>query len=98
MKKLLFVLLVACGLASPAWAAVDINKATPSQLESVKGIGPAKAKAIVEYRDKHGAYKSLDELANVKGFGKASVAKLKGELSVDGKAEEKSKAPASKSQ
>ncbi|NWG75034.1 MAG: helix-hairpin-helix domain-containing protein, partial [Rubrivivax sp.] len=43
MKKLIFVLLVACGLASPVWAAVDINTASQSELEAVKGLGPAKA-------------------------------------------------------
>lgn len=66
--------------ASAAWAAVDINSATQSELEAVKGIGPAKAKAIVEHRQKNGPFKSLDALADVKGFGKASVAKLKGDL------------------
>ncbi len=89
MKKLIVAVLLSALFAFPAWAVVDINSATPSQLETVKGIGPAKAKAIVEYRDKHGAFKSLDDLANVKGFGKASVAKLKDKLSVDGKVGEK---------
>ena len=94
MKNMLFAVLFAGLAASQAWAVVDLNSATPSQLESVKGIGPAKAKAIAEYRDKHGAFKSLDELANVKGFGKASVAKFKGELSVDGKVDDKPKTKA----
>jgi len=65
-----------------AWAALDLNKATQSELESVKGIGPAKAKAIVEYREKNGAFKSMDDLAQVKGFGKATVAKLKDQVTV----------------
>lgn len=82
MKKPLFILLLACGLAAPVWAAVDINTATQSELEAVKGLGPAKAKAIIEYREKHGAFRSVDELDKVKGLGKASVAKLKGELSM----------------
>lgn len=82
MKKW-FGSLLACLLFSvSAWAAVDLNTATQSELEAVKGIGPAKAKAILEYRQKNGAFKSLDELAGVKGFGKASVAKLKGALAV----------------
>ncbi len=96
MKKLMLAVLLSALFAFPVWAVVDINSATPSQLETVKGIGPAKAKAIVDYRDKHGAFKSLDDLANVKGFGKASVAKLKDKLAVDGKVGEKAM-PATKS-
>jgi len=82
MKKLIGSLLVGLLLSVSAWAAVDINSATQSELEAVKGIGPAKAKVIVEYRQKNGPFKNLDALAEVKGFGKASVAKLKGELTV----------------
>ncbi|HEY9146264.1 MAG TPA: helix-hairpin-helix domain-containing protein [Thiobacillus sp.] len=82
MNKLLKVVLVLGGLTGvPAFAAVNINTATESELEAVKGVGPAKAKAIITYREAHGNFKSLDELDNVKGFGKASVEKLKGELS-----------------
>lgn len=82
MKKLLCVLFLACGLAAPAWAAVDINTATQSELEAVKGLGPAKARAIIEYREKHGPFRSIDDLTKVKGLGKASVAKLKNELAM----------------
>lgn len=82
MKKLLGSLFLFAALSTAAWAAVDLNSATQSELEAVKGIGPAKAKAIVEYREKNGQFKSLDALAEVKGFGKASVAKLKSELMV----------------
>ena len=80
MKKLFGSLLAAMLLSVSAWAAVDINTATQSELEAVKGIGPAKAKAIVGYRVKNGPFKNVESLTEVKGFGKASVAKLKGEL------------------
>jgi competence protein ComEA len=83
MNKLYKGFLVLAGLvAFPVLAAVDINTATQSELEVVKGLGPAKAKAIITYRETNGNFKNLDELDNVKGFGKASVEKLKGELSV----------------
>jgi len=82
MKKLLGSLLVGLLLSVSAWAAVDINSASQSELEAVKGIGPAKAKAIMEYRQKNGPFKTMDALSKVKGFGKASLAKLKGELTV----------------
>lgn len=83
MNKLFKVVLVLGGLMTfPAFAAVNINTATQSELEAVKGLGPSKAKAIIAYREAHGNFKSLDELDNVKGFGRASVEKLKGEVSV----------------
>lgn len=83
MKKLIGGMLVLAGMiAFPAFAMVNINTATLSELEAVKGLGPAKAKAIISYREANGGFKSLDELDNVKGFGKASVDKLKGELSI----------------
>ena len=83
MNKLYKSVLVLAGLiAFPAFAAVNINTATQSELEVVRGLGPAKAKAIIVYRDANGNFKSLDELDNVKGFGKASIEKLKEELSV----------------
>lgn len=83
MKKLYKSVLVLAGLmALPAFAAVNINTATQSELEVVRGLGPAKAKAIITYRDANGNFKNVDELDNVKGFGKASIEKLKEELSV----------------
>lgn len=69
-------------VAMPVFGAVNINTATLSELEAVKGLGPAKAKAIIAHREKNGAFKSLDELDKVKGFGKASVDRLRGDLSV----------------
>jgi competence protein ComEA len=83
MNKLFKAVLLTAGLmAFPAFAAVNVNTATQSELEAVKGLGPAKAKAIITYREAHGGFKSLDELDNVKGFGKASIEKLQDELTV----------------
>lgn len=82
MKKTLGSVLVSLMLSASAWATVDLNSGTQSELESVKGIGPAKAKQIVEHRQKNGPFKSVEALAEVKGFGKKSVGKLKSELVV----------------
>ena len=83
MNKLFMVFLMLSGLvALPVFAAVNINTATQSELEAVKGVGPAKAKAIIQYREANGNFKQVDDLDNVKGFGKASVDKLKEALSV----------------
>lgn len=84
MNKLFKGILVVAGMvALPAFAAVNINTATQSELEMVRGVGPAKAKAIISYRETNGNFKTIDELDNVKGFGKASVEKLKDDLSVE---------------
>jgi competence protein ComEA len=83
MNKIRKSMLVLAGLiAFPAFAAVNINTATQSELEVVKGLGPAKAKAIIQYREANGNFKNVDDLDNVKGFGKASIDKLRDELSV----------------
>lgn len=84
MKRILSFLGLALAGINLVYAAVNINTATPGELDGVKGIGPSKAQAIVDYRSKNGPFKSLDDLKNVKGFGEKSIAKLKGELSVSG--------------
>jgi len=82
MKKIIMMFVTALAFSASAWAAVDLNTASESELESVKGIGPAKAQAIIEYRKKNGGFKSVDDLDNVKGFGKKSVDNLRKEVSV----------------
>jgi comEA protein len=65
---------------------ININTATAKQLEKVKGINAAKAKAIIKYRKKHGDFKSLNDLNKVKGFSKIKAADLqaiKDQLKVD---------------
>lgn len=61
-----------------AAAAVNINTADVATLSSsLKGIGQSKAQAIVDYREKNGPFKSVDELENVKGIGSKSLEKLR---------------------
>lgn len=84
MNRLLKGLLLLVGMiAFPVLAAVNINTATQSQLEAVRGLGPAKAKSIIEYREANGSFKALEDLDKVKGFGKATIEKLRSELSVE---------------
>ncbi|MFA5825228.1 MAG: helix-hairpin-helix domain-containing protein [Gallionellaceae bacterium] len=84
MKKILLVVALFFAFVSVAFAAVNLNTATKEELDSVKGIGPVKAQAIIEYRQKNGQFKSVDDLKNVKGFGDKSVEKMRSELTVSG--------------
>lgn len=56
---------------------VNVNTATTKELMQIKGMSAARAKAIVSYRKKHGDFKSLDELKDVKGFKKMSEKSMK---------------------
>ena len=85
MKKIIFVFIAILGLSFNAFAAVNINTATEAELETLNGIGPAKAKAIVDYRKKQGGFKSIDELENVEGIGSKTLSNLHKDLTLTGK-------------
>ena len=79
MNKIALMLrsiLLSALLAGGALAAetVDINAADAATLDRVlNGVGPSKAEAIVAHRKQHGAFKSADELAEVKGIGLSTI-------------------------
>ncbi len=82
MKTILSFLALGIFGINMAFAAVNLNTATAGDLDGIKGIGPSKAKAIIDYRSKNGPFKSVEDLKNVKGFGEKSIAKLKDELTI----------------
>ncbi len=84
MKKLLAMIVGMFFVCASALAAININTATQQQLESLSGIGPVKAKAIIDYRSKNGAFKSVDDLKKVSGIGDKTLEKLKKDISVTG--------------
>lgn len=74
-------------LASPLALAgqVDINTADAETISAeLKGVGLAKAKAIVEYREKHGPFRSADDLSLVKGIGERTVELNRSDIRVSG--------------
>jgi competence protein ComEA len=68
--------------SAPAAASVNLNSATQAQLETLPGVGAATAKRIIEYRQKNGGFKKIEELMNVKGIGEKAFLKLKAHITV----------------
>ena len=62
--------------------AVNINTASVKELDALPGIGAKTAALIVEYRQKNGPFKKIEELMNVRGVGEKSFLKLKPQLTV----------------
>jgi competence protein ComEA len=61
---------------------LDLNTASEATLQTLPGIGPAKARAIVAYREAHGPFANVQALERVPGFGPALVAKVIAALGV----------------
>lgn len=76
------LLLWAVSVSALAGAAVDLNRATQAELESLPGIGPAKAEAILAYRKRYGPFRRIEDLQRVPGFGPATVNRLRPDLRV----------------
>ncbi len=63
-------------------SSVNINQATADEIATkLVGIGPAKARAIIDYRQANGEFKSAEEVAQVKGIGEATLKKNEGKIS-----------------
>jgi competence protein ComEA len=58
-------------------APISLTSATAEQLDTLPGVGPATAEKILAYRDEHGGFGSIDDLANVPGIGDKRLATLK---------------------
>lgn len=56
---------------------IDVNRASAAELVTLKGIGPAKAQAIIKEREDNGKFKSIDDLLRVKGIGKKTLSSIK---------------------
>ena len=78
MKYLLSLII----LSSLVFAKVDINHASKSEFKSLNGIGVKKAESIVNYREKHGCFRKLEDLMDVSGIGKGIFKKIELELEI----------------
>jgi competence protein ComEA len=59
---------------------LDLNSATLTELDALPGVGPAKAAAILQYREQHGRFTSVEQLEQVPGFGPAALSRLRSHL------------------
>ncbi|HEY7009306.1 MAG TPA: ComEA family DNA-binding protein [Jatrophihabitantaceae bacterium] len=72
----------ASAASSPAPAIVDLNTATLDQLETLPGVGPVLGQHILDWRDAHGRFASVDQLREVSGIGDVRMAQLRALVSV----------------
>jgi len=63
--------------AATAAAPVNLNTATAEQLATIPGVGPKMAERIIDYRQKNGGFKKIEDLMNVSGVGEKSFLKMK---------------------
>ena len=77
--RVLVVLVLCFGFL---FASVDINKANEKEFSTLSGIGAKKASEIVAFRKANGCFKSIEDLAKVKGIGKKTVEKNRKNLTI----------------
>lgn len=70
------------GTGTSASKKININTATAEELKQLNGIGPSKAKAIVDYREEHGKFQSVDELTKVPGVGEKTLEQFRDQVEV----------------
>ncbi len=68
--------------AGAAAAVINLNTATAEQLDALPGVGAKMAARIIEYRQKNGPFKKVEDLMNVKGIGEKAFLKMKNQLTV----------------
>ena len=68
--------LFALAMAAPLLAEIDINTASSAELQTIKGIGPATAQKIIDYRDANGPFNSINDVVRVKGIGQKTLQKM----------------------
>jgi competence protein ComEA len=67
---------------NPPAHSIDLNTATAEQLQQVPGIGPSTAKAIVNFRQKSGPFRKIEDLLAIKGVSKARLEKMRPYLTI----------------
>lgn len=61
---------------------ININSANLEELKKISGVGDVKAQSIIEYREKNGGFKSIDEIKNIDGIGEKTFEKIKDKITI----------------
>jgi competence protein ComEA len=87
MMVLLVALAMVMAFSAPLWAEdagkINLNKATAAELSQLKGIGMKYAEKIVEFRDKNGPFKQVEDLLKVQGIGPKTLKKNKDRITIE---------------
>lgn len=90
VKKMVFLcvaLAMVVAFCAPSWAGaagkINLNKATATELSQLKGVGMKYAERIVEFRDKNGPFKQVEDLLKIQGIGPKILEKNKGRITVE---------------
>ena len=70
-------------ITAPTRVLVNVNTANAEELETLTGIGPSLAQAIIDYRAGHGAFRSAEDLLLVKGIGEAKLEGFRAEITLE---------------
>ena len=84
MKKVALLFAALLAYTGLAFAVVNINSASKEQLETLDGVGPVKAQAIIDYRKKNGPFKKVEDIKKVDGIGEATFNAIKKDLVLHG--------------
>ena len=85
LRRCIFAVLLTLPLLVCAGETININTADKELLMSINGIGEKRAEAIIAYREEHGPYKSVDQLAEIKGLGQVFIDSNREQLTVEDK-------------
>ena len=83
MRSVILSVILFMFMVTAAWAKVNINTASSTELETLQGIGPSKAEAIVKYREANGKFQKAGDIVLVKGIGDKLFKKISEEIEVE---------------
>ena len=69
-------------VTAPVRVLVNVNTASAEELQTLTGIGPSLAQAIIDYRAEHGDFKTAEDLLNVKGIGETKLEGFRAEITL----------------
>ena len=75
-------IVISNGATTSSEGIININSASLSDLQKINGIGEVKAQSIIDYREKNGGFKSIEDIKNVEGIGEKTFDKIKDKISI----------------